>query len=67
MLLEDQRKIYFCHMVSNGIKPFYGVKRNLRDFIKAQVLGDPGVTANIYCKSLNLPNTGTQNYSTDLR
>ena len=32
-----------------------------------QVLGDPKVTANIYCKSRNLPNTGTQNYSTDLR
>ena len=31
------------------------------------VLGDPEVTANIYCKSRNLPNTDTQNYSTDLR
>ena len=31
------------------------------------VLGDPEVTANIYCKSNNLPNTDTQNYSTDLR
>ena len=30
-------------------------------------LGDPEVTANIYCKSRNLPNTDTQNYSTDLR
>ena len=27
----------------------------------------PAVTANIYCKSRNLPNTDTQNYSTDLR
>ena len=31
------------------------------------VLGDPEVTANIYCKSRNLPNTDMQNYSTDLR
>ena len=31
------------------------------------ILGDPEVTANIYCKSRNLPNTNTQNYSTDLR
>ena len=31
------------------------------------LLGDPEVTANIYCKSRNLPNTDTQNYSTDLR
>ena len=27
------------------------------------LLGDPEVTANIYCKSRNLPNTDTQNYS----
>ena len=31
------------------------------------ILGDPEVTANIYCNSRNLPNTDTQNYSTDLR
>ena len=31
------------------------------------IVGDPEVTANIYCKSCNLPNTDTQNYSTDLR
>ena len=31
------------------------------------LLGDPEVTANIYCKSRNLPITDTQNYSTDLR
>ena len=31
------------------------------------VLGDPEVTANIYCKSRSLPNTDTQNYRTDLR
>ena len=31
------------------------------------LLGDPEVTANIYCKSRNLPNTDTQNYTTDLR
>ena len=32
-----------------------------------QLLGDPEVTANMYCKSRNLPNTETENYSTDLR
>ena len=31
------------------------------------VLGDPEVTANIFCKSRNLSNKDTQNYSTDLR
>ena len=31
------------------------------------VLGDPELTANVYYKSRNLPNTGKQNYSTDLR
>ena len=30
------------------------------------LLGDPEVTANIYCKLRKLPNTDTQNYSTDL-
>ena len=33
----------------------------------AYIPDDPEVTANIYCKSRNLPNTDTQNYSTDLR
>ena len=35
--------------------------------IKIVLLGDPEVTANVFCKSRNLPNTDTQNYSTDLR
>ena len=30
------------------------------------LLGDLEVTANMYCKSRNLPNTDTKNYSTDL-
>ena len=34
---------------------------------KIMVLGDPEVTANIYFKSRNLPNTDTQNYGTVLR
>ena len=33
----------------------------------SNILGDPEVAANIYCKLRNLPNTDTQNYSTDLR
>ena len=31
------------------------------------LLGVPCMSANIYCKSRNLPNTDTQNCSTDLR
>ena len=31
------------------------------------ILDDPEVTENIYCKSRNLPNMDTQNYSADLR
>ena len=31
------------------------------------LLGDPEVTANIYCKSRNLPETDKQSYSADLR
>ena len=34
---------------------------------KVSLLGELEVTANIYCKSRNLPITDTQNYSTDLR
>ena len=33
----------------------------------SELLGDPEVTANIYCKSRNLPNADTKNYGTDLR
>ena len=33
----------------------------------AKILGDSEFTANVYGKSLNLPNTDTQNYSADLR
>ena len=32
-----------------------------------EILGDPKVTENIYCKTCNLSNTDTQNHSTDLR
>ena len=35
--------------------------------LNRDILGDLEFTANIYCKSRNLPNTGMQNYSTDLR
>ena len=37
-----------------------------RRYEMEKILGDPEVTANIYCKSRNLPNKDTQNYSTDL-
>ena len=36
------------------------------DYLGAQLLGDPEVTANIYCKSCNLSNADAENYSTDL-
>ena len=36
-------------------------------FRSSELLGDPEVIANMYCKARNLPNTDTQNYSTDLR
>ena len=39
----------------------------LLPLVKYDILGDPEVTANIYCKSRNPPNMDTQNYSTDLR
>ena len=39
----------------------------LVNFIQCYILGDPEVTAYIYCKTRNLPNTNTQNYSTHLR
>ena len=35
--------------------------------VLVDILGDPEVTGNIYCKSRNLPNTDMQKYSTDLR
>ena len=33
-------------------------------FVIYDILGDPEVTANLNCKSRNLPITDTQNYST---
>ena len=45
--------------VNGATKPVNEVSRAL--------LGDPEGTANINCKSHNLPNTDTQNYSTDMR
>ena len=47
-----------------GVDPMEKWGKNLSAIT---LLGDPKVTANIYCKSRNLPNTDTQNYSTDLR
>ena len=45
-------------------------KSNIYNLTKGtciKILGDPEVSANIYGKSGNLPNTDTENYSTDLR
>ena len=41
--------------------------QNWISFAYLLVLDDPEVTANIYCKSRNLPKTDTQNESIDLR
>ena len=41
------------------------LENNLRQ--QLDVLDDPEVNANIYCKSRDLLNTDTQFYSTDLR
>ena len=43
------------------------INKELIIFLFVIILGDPEVTANIYCISHNLPNTDTQNYSTDLQ
>ena len=54
-----------CGLSSNSLQRKKGIAGN---FLRAEsVLGDPEVTANIVCKSRNLPGTYTQNYSTDLR
>ena len=50
-----------CVAENSGLR----LARYLRS--KEVLLGDPEVTANIYCKSRNLPNTDRQKYSTDLR
>ena len=55
--LTMKNKIYFLTFVQIPIE------RTVHN----ELLGDPEVTENIYCKSRNLPNTDTQNYSTDLR
>ena len=40
---------------------------NAIDKFWTEILGDPEVTANIYCKKRNLPNTDSQNDCVDLR
>ena len=53
----------YC-MSARGAAP----SRDCRYFTQTLALySDPEVTANIYCKSRNLPNTDTLNNSTDLR
>ena len=43
-----------------------GFKKQVQNiYILGILLGDPEVTANIYCKSSNLPNSDTCNYSID--
>ena len=48
------------HLYIITVNPEYFVKR-------ISILGDPEVTANMYCKLRNLPNTDTENDSTDMR
>ena len=50
------------------LSKYHGIRRIIGPHTnKYDLLGDPEVTANIYCKSRNRPNADTQNYSTDLR
>ena len=49
------------------VKQKRGIYWTFKDVLFPDVLDDPEVTANIYYKSRNVPNTDTQNYSTDLR
>ena len=52
-------KIEFYENINNGLN------KARKRLPPKYVLGDPEVTSNIYCKSRKLPNTDTQNYSTD--
>ena len=46
-----------------AVNHFYGPN----DYDYIHILGVPYISANINCKSRNLPNTDMRNYSTDLR
>ena len=54
-------KIEFYENINNGLN------KARKRLPQKYVLGEPEVTANIYCKSRKLPNKATQNYSIDLR
>jgi len=51
---RSRRHFHYCYMEANYTE-------------NVELLGDPEATANIYCKTRNLPNKDTQNYSTELR
>ena len=54
--------------LTNNIHTLYSNTRFLKtNILKLSILGDPEVTANIYCNSRNHPIMDAQNYSTDLR
>ena len=68
----NRQSIFLCQEIFNVsidflVNIFFPYQSFLFATILFYILGDPEVTANIYCKSRNLPNTYTQNYSTDLR
>ena len=60
-------KIFFANLLFRvrGQKTLTGI--STQQFIQSVVLGDPELTANINCKSRNLPNMDTDYYGIDLR
>ena len=60
------KKTYFFQS-SFGVIDVNKCHKEINSLVYDHLLGDPELTANIYCKSRNLPNKGTQNISTDLR
>ena len=66
----QRHTVYVLTLVLHSIQIFsvnFCVKALKVSALGEYVLGDQDVTANIYCKSRSLPNTDTQNVSTDLR
>ena len=57
--------IFSAKHIFGSVRTFPFLRR--RSTRSTYILGDPEVTANIYCKLRNLPKTDTQKYSTDLR
>ena len=64
---DDKNNLIKSELSENGTQAASRKLQQLVDFDVPQVLGVPYITANIYCKSRNLPNTDIRIYSLDLR